>query len=140
MLCARTQRSGGSINKRRSSEKGRPRARTIFDNRANGKELKKNWRIFRFAFGADIASGDGDERRTIANQLGKREKVPEIHYWTTCSSVRKWKGKTLAFLVGDHREQSSGQFEEQRHRRESHSVDAGQSSQRHAVRLKKHGR
>ena len=39
MLSVRSQRSRGSRMKRRSLEKGRPRASTIIDNRVSKKEL-----------------------------------------------------------------------------------------------------
>ena len=80
-----------------SLEPGRLRENTILDNQVNRKELKKRGRIFRFTVGADTASGEENERRTVAQRVRKRDKVQKscLDYMFRCDEKT---GKTLAFF------------------------------------------
>ena len=64
----------------------------VFEKQGNRKELNTRWRIFWSAVGSDIASREGSESRTVAEQLQKRDKS-QTSMWTTCSVATKRKGK-----------------------------------------------
>ena len=55
-----------------------------------------------FPVGADIASSEEDERRTVPNQLGEERRVPEIHLDQMFMGDEK-EGQTFALLVARER-------------------------------------
>ena len=77
-----------------SSAKQRPRASEILDKRVNKKEFNTKLRIFRFAVGADKASGEEDERKTTEEE----RQVPEIHLDYMFMGDKK-EGHNIGFLA-----------------------------------------
>ena len=94
--------------KEESLETGRLRESTILDNQVNRKELKKRGRIFRFTVDADTSSGEGDERRVVAQRVRKRAKFQKSCFdcMFRCDENT---GKTLAFFGQGKSDESCAQ-------------------------------
>ena len=80
--------AGGRGRVRRKEDHARTQSTTV---KRTGKNRTRRRRIFRSTVGADVASREGSERRTVGKL--QRETSPRNPYRTTCSRVTKRKGK-----------------------------------------------
>ena len=91
-----------SWRKRKSQEKGRLRENTIDDSQANRKKQNTRRRIFRTAVGADVASREGNEERTVGKL--QRETSTRNPYRTIMFTGDEKERKRLSFVLARERE------------------------------------